>query len=374
MSDDVLSIAHRVWARPDNGPRGAQKAKQAEPSYVLVFDTETTIDHRQALTFGSWRYHRVHEAGIHCVDEGLFHADDLKETDPEGFDVLKRYAASHRAETERGRLLRLMDRSTFVEKVLFPVLEARGRVVGFNLAFDLSRLAIDVSEARGVNLGGHSFVLSKPKPGTRHTERKHRPRIVIKHRDAKGAFISLTTPMGAEGLLRNRGRFLDVRTLAFSLTGESYTLEGACQAFGVPGKADPGGHGQITSRYIDYCRQDVQATSVLYEVLMEEFNRHPIDLEPERAFSPASFSKAYLAAMGIRPLLDRLRSFPPEVLGYAMAAFFGGRAECRIRRVPVPVRLYDFTSMYPTVDGLMDLHRFQLAGQIVVEEIDPEEL
>lgn len=50
-----------------------------------------------------------------------------------------------------------------------------------------------------------------------------------------------------------------------------------------------------------------------------------------------------------------------------MAAFYGGRAECRIRRTPVPVVLVDFTSMYPTVDALMDLHRLQIASSIQVK-------
>ena len=67
-------------------------------------------------------------------------------------------------------------------------------------------------------------------------------------------------------------------------------------------------------------------------------------------------------------MLSRHPDFPREVLGYAMAAFYGGRAECRIRRVPVPVILVDFTSMYPTVDALMDLHRLQLAARIEVVE------
>lgn len=42
-------------------------------------------------------------------------------------------------------------------------------------------------------------------------------------------------------------------------------------------------------------------------------------------------------------------------IGHAMNAYFGGRAECRIRRVPVPVVYMDFQSMYPTVCALMNL-------------------
>ena len=375
MTDDVLPIAHRVWAEPvkDKKSRSQQRRKRPEPDYVLVFDTETTVDHRQSLTFGIWRYFRVEEDGIHCVDEGIFHADELGESDFEGLRLLTSYVSTNWAQTERDRAIRLMTRSQFVEKVLFRVIETDGRIVGFNLAFDLSRLAIEVTDARGVNHGGHSLVLSKPKEGTHHKERKHRPRIVIKHRDAKGSFISTTKPMGADEWSGDRGRFLDLRTLTFALTGEAYSLEGACRAHGVQGKLDPGAHGAISPEYIDYCRQDVAATASLYEALMAEFDLHPIDLEPERAYSPASLSKSYLSVMGIKPMLERQRHFPREILGYAMAAFFGGRAECRIRRVPMPVRLYDFTSMYPTVDALMDLHRFQL-GRIVFEEINPEEI
>ena len=40
-------------------------------------------------------------------------------------------------------------------------------------------------------------------------------------------------------------------------------------------------------------------------------------------------------------------------MGWAMSAFCGGSAECRIRKAPVPVRLVDFTSTYPTLLALM---------------------
>lgn len=40
-------------------------------------------------------------------------------------------------------------------------------------------------------------------------------------------------------------------------------------------------------------------------------------------------------------------------LGIAMQSYYGGRAECRIRRTPVPVIHTDFTSQYPTVNALL---------------------
>jgi hypothetical protein len=36
-----------------------------------------------------------------------------------------------------------------------------------------------------------------------------------------------------------------------------------------------------------------------------------------------------------------------------MQAYYGGRAECRIRRMPVPVIHTDFTSQYPTANALL---------------------
>ena len=48
-------------------------------------------------------------------------------------------------------------------------------------------------------------------------------------------------------------------------------------------------------------------------------------------------------------------------------AFFGGRTSAHIRKVPVPVVYVDFLSMYPTVNGLMDLRQFLIAREIQVK-------
>jgi hypothetical protein len=84
MSTDRLPVAHRVWAEPDgtrqkNFARSKskkastqQRARPAEPSTVLFFDMETTTDHLQSLTFGSWQYCRVADGGLVCIDEGIW--------------------------------------------------------------------------------------------------------------------------------------------------------------------------------------------------------------------------------------------------------------------------------------------------------------
>jgi hypothetical protein len=78
--------------------------------------------------------------------------------------------------------------------------------------------------------------------------------------------------------------------------------------------------------------------------------------------------KAYVRTTGIPPILQRQPDFPRDVLGYAMTAFYGGRAECHIRHVPVPIVYCDFLSMYPTVNALMGLWDFLTAERIEVRD------
>jgi hypothetical protein len=102
--------------------------------------------------------------------------------------------------------------------------------------------------------------------------------------------------------------------------------------------------------------------------LLEEYDKHDIELQETKAYSPASIGKAYLRRMGIKPILQRQPDFPKTHLGHAQSAFFGGRTSAHIRRVPVPVVYTDFRSMYPTVNSLMDLWRFVTAREIQVVE------
>ena len=92
-------------------------------------------------------------------------------------------------------------------------------------------------------------------------------------------------------------------------------------------------------------------------------------MQVTRAFSPASIGKAYLKAMGIHPILERQPDFDPKVLGWAMSAFYGGRAECRIRKVALPVIYLDFVSMYPTINALMATWELVIARRIAVDDV-----
>lgn len=187
------------------------------------------------------------------------------------------------------------------------------------------------------------------------------------------------------------GRFLDLKTLAFALTGEAHRLESACEALRVPYKKREIRHGIVTEENLAYNREDVDATWRLYLAAAGEWNRHPFtplpapqvppnsppealpDLDPDafiasRAFSPATIGKEYLRAMGILPRREQQPDFPKDVLGYAMVAYYGGRSEVHIRREIVPVTYLDVLSMYPTVCTLMGLWAFIIADRVEVEE------
>lgn len=374
---DRVPVAVRAHAIPDrptskppaDGKPRRPRAAPADATSLLVFDCETLTDATQALTFGCWRYYRQHPvAGWQCVQEGLFHADELGDTDPDGLAVLQHYAATHWSAAEgRRRRMKLLTRAEFVEDVLFTAAwRGRSRVVGFNLPFDLSRLAIGVADGRGRNRGGFSFILATGKAAKGYAERKHRPRVQIKHLNAHRAQISFAAALdGAAGW---SGEFLDLRTLTFALTARGHSLDSACAAFDVPGKTDPGEHGSITPDYIGYCRQDVAATAGLHHAATRVLADLGLPLTPTRAYSPASLAKATLAGLGVRPLLDRHPDTPPELLGIAMSAFYGGRAECRIRKTPVPVRLVDFTSTYPTLFSLLGLWQHVIADKLHADQ------
>jgi hypothetical protein len=346
MNQDVFFRAHTVTPEK-NRKNGLEPPKW--PGHVLLFDTETTTDTSQSLTFGAYRFCRATPDGAYvCLEEGLFHADDIAS---HSHKIMQEYVDRNAPETPKDGpdKLCLYSRSDFVEKVLWEAVQAGAMVVGFNLPFDLSRIAVDWSKARN---GGWSLVLSvRRSRKTRQMEpNPDRPRIRVTSKDSKSAFIALMRPRIAEEW--PSGRFLDLHTLASALHSESYSLDKACGLFGVRGKLKHEPTGKISSAEIDYCREDVRATTDLLNAMRREFDLHLIKLPPDRAYSPASIAKAYLDAMGVIPPKDKFKT-AHRVLGIAMQAYYGGRAECRIRHVQVPIVHTDFTSQYPSVNALL---------------------
>ena len=374
MSDthELFVRAHTVVSQ--KRPRPSQTLPKW-PRQVLVIDTETTIDAAQKLTFGAYRRLKLTTVGYQCVEEGLFYRDDL---DGAQIDDLRRYVADPanlpgievKLFPPKSRLP-LMNRSVFIEKVFWRSVRKGDMIVGFNLPFDLSRFAVKASPSDD---GGWSLMLSLRKNRTtgEMVPYPERPRIVIKSLDSKMAFIGLSSILHKDEWPRET-RFLDLRTLGRALRDRAHSLENACEAFRVQGKMKHKPTGRVSKTEISYCREDVRATSDLLNAMKREFDQHPINLRPDKAYSPASIAKSYLDEMQIGQPKTHAKVSDKE-LGIAMQAYYGGRAEVRIRKTHVPVVHTDFTSQYPTVNAHLGNWQALTAGNVHFEVCTDEVL
>jgi len=378
--EQYLEVAFRAWT--GGREKQSNRGKNYPVRRILVIDTETTTDTRQSLMFGFARLARInwHERndGTYSYQshetelEVCFHADSLEASDPDGYRLLKEYTESQH--------VTLVSRTVFMEEYIRRYCLVRqgsggkrygmATLAGFNLPFDLSRLAYRC----GVSRDGSSFSLTMF-PDWQGKENQFRPRLKIRHLDSKKSLMQWTGdqngdyPLDAEAADTRRWQMLDLRQLIWGMTNESTSLAFACRMFGLPdeySKTHAEEYGKITPAFIGYARQDVLATTELAVKVLAEYMRHPIDLQASKVFSAASIAKAYLRQMGITPMLDR-KGVPsdPAIMGRCVSTFYGGRAEAHIRNVVVPVTVCDFTSMYPTVNSLMKLWDHVTAAKIL---------
>jgi hypothetical protein len=339
------------------------------PKRVLIFDCETRVDVTQRLTFGAYRWCDLNEGRYRSHEEGLFFDEKVK-TGEKG--VLRRYVGEIRnfpVNDSRAfvpqQKLKLLTRETFVKQLIYKALRKGYMIVGFNLPFDISRVAKSAHRADG---GGWSFSFShRRNPKTKKREpNPWKPRIVVQQLSGRASFIYLSC-IYEEEEWKKQGRFLDLRTLGGALRDESFSLKTACKEFKSKRKPNYDPTGQVTFDEIDYCRGDVDATLGLLNAMKAEFDLHPTDLHPDKAYSTASLAKSYLEKMGIvRP--EKKFHVSSTHLGIAMQAYYGGRAECRIRRMAMPVVHTDFTSQYPTVNALLGNWELLTAKEASFEE------
>ena len=370
--------AHTVTEQAVQRRKGTRRRHRMIPTRILTVTCATSPDETERLTFGVYR---LLDNGI-LIDQGIFHADNLPKR---AQSVLSDYCSSlPESVTSSSGPTRILSRAEFLKEVFFPIaLEARGLTVGYNLPFELSRLAVGWGVARKPPYSqGFSLVLGEyiNKKDERVPDRLI-PRIAVKPIDSKRSLIGFTsawaksrltgrTPKGSRRRL-HRGFFLDARTLAYALTGEDLTLAEACWDFGLDWKASPM-PADVSPAGITQLRSRVAATETLAMRLVDEYSSHHLSLPPWEAYSAASIGKAYLREMGVhtpkvspRPGLGLSAD---DVQGIAATAYYGGRAECRVRRIPVPVCYCDFLSMYPTVASLMGIWRLLTANEVVVED------
>lgn len=176
---DCLPIAERAFAPPPP-KRGAEfsnkrrSGKPAPPSeWRLAFDCETTVDAAQRLRIGAYQFRK----GDELDEAGIFY--DPAIVSDEELSLLRRLCG------ECGHMLRTV--AEFADEVLFArAYDLRASIIGFNIGFDISRLAIKHSPARGKTMrGGFTFKL---------TRLRWRPAIQIRHLNARASLIQFTHP------------------------------------------------------------------------------------------------------------------------------------------------------------------------------------
>lgn len=351
-----------------------ERAFVYEPKDSLVFDTETTTDHRQSLRVGAYQ---LRTGGK--LKEGLFF--DKRNISRADLRTIRTYACAHG--------FRLLTVREFVDFIVYCEAYQTGMgIIGFNLPFDLSRIALESATARSLS---DAFTLKL-------SDHASNPRLQIKNISSKMALIKFvalgdggknSTKWRGNPKAPREGVFIDVKTVASALYGpKSFSLEQLCIFLDTKTKkvaSDEHG-GPITPEYLDYLRNDVQATWECHEKLKAAYRVHGLHQTPlQRVYSEASIGKAYFKEMGIRPWLEVQPDFPPPLIGKLMSGYFGGRAEVHIRREIVRVLYADFASMYPTICRLMGLwqhmtaqgdnfHDSTTATRALLAQVKPDDL
>ena len=249
--------------------RTTQKKRKAFPKpsqWAVVFDTETTDDHRQNLRIGTYRVFKglvLHESGIFYEPANLT-ADEIT--------LLQAHA--------RKRGLTPRTREEFVREILYRYgYDYGGQIIGFNLPFDLSRLATSISTSHGKDMrGGFSLKLMP---------QESRPHIVIRHLNSRAAFMRFATaPRKPDARSARKkgikteartGFFQDVKTLGAALLGGSQKFKLASLAKLLETehqKIEVEKHGgPLTPEYIDYAINDTLVTWECYCAVARSIHR-----------------------------------------------------------------------------------------------------
>lgn len=349
--------------------------------WVFVLDTETTLSIDQSLTVGAYAVYgisnndkliaaRLGTLSRDVLDmphaRGLFYnPSTVSEKD---IMVMSEYASKNN--------IPLHTKHEFVTKVFYPwVYTQQALCIGHNLAFDLSRVATNWTEARGFYKGGFSLRLCECKLSPGFNTCDFHPSMRTRALGGKKAVYGFTIPAtykdGKRIASSNNysGKFLDTAVLGRALlgTGKSSLLEMGKRFKADILKHEDVEHGNITPEYLAYNLNDVDATFALFKKERDLYKLHGRSKPIWKIFSEASLGKAYLNDMGVPKFMQQHKDFPKLALGYFMSTYYGGRSEIKLRREIGECAYVDFKSQYPTVNALQGLQELLLAETITIE-------
>jgi hypothetical protein len=337
---DPLPVVVRAYL-PSGRPRVAGVGDLEPSGWSVVFDCETTQDMFHSLRFGAYQVR--HDDLL--ADAGFFYEPETVGIDD--LEILREFAGDSGLE--------VLTTLEFVDEILLKyAYDLTGLCIGFNLPFDISRIAHGhVASSTG---DAFSFELSETRP---------KLRLRIEHRSASAADIRFVKS-GGRHATDHRGIFADVATLGRAMTGAPHSLKSLARVLGTAHRKSPAVHGTaLTPEYIAYCMNDVQVTWECYAKLRDRYDSYGLRGTPiTRIASEASIGKAALREMGIRPWREVQPDFPLGEIAKIMSTYYGGRTGVKLRGTVAEVRYCDFLSMYPTACANLGLWDFVIAQRI----------
>lgn len=195
--------------KPDESGPKQRKTLPRPSKWIVAFDTETSNDHAQYVRIGSYQVRK----GMALDRRGVFY--DAANLKPDDLSLLQAHV------TARG--LELITKEDFERYVLYRYgYERGGLILGFNLPFDLSRLATATPTSKSKEMrGGFSLDL---------VPEKWRPNILVRNLNSRAAFMRFAVhrgPVDARSMRKKfktqakTGYFQDVKTLGAALLGRS---------------------------------------------------------------------------------------------------------------------------------------------------------
>ena len=344
---DLYFRPHTVPVEPQKKYRSKRNATQ--PKNALIFRCATTNDERKDLLFGAYICAELEGSEYIAKEIGLF----SREGHPEDIRVLSRFV--------KGSAYELGNLEQFRRGVFLKYLKARALIVAYDAPREISRIAIKWNKSAKVRRGFSFYfrMFQDPKTG-RMRPSGYEPGISIESLDAAKAiyrpikyrFHDMDAEQEEDDKKFSNVHILDLKTLTSVLTGEVYSFQSACDIFGAPTSRQRKPEPRVTKPAIERLLRDVTAELELLNRLTQEFDQHPVDVLPEHCYSPATLAKSYLSKMGIKPPQEKFK-VPGRINGIAAQAGAGGRAECTIRRTPVPVTYVDFHAQFASVSKLL---------------------
>jgi hypothetical protein len=355
---DLYFRAHTIPVIAQKEYRTKRRASQ--PKDALVFRCATMGDEKKDLLFGAYICAELEDAEYVAKEIGLFY----REGHPEEFRALTRFVKDSAYE--------LGSVEDFRRNVFLKYLKARALIVAHDAPREISRIAIKWNKSAKTRRGfSFYFRMFRDKKTCKMRPSGYEPGISVESLDAAKAiyrpikykFYDRDAEREEEDKKFSNVHILDLKTLTSVLTGEVYSFPTVCDIFGAPASRQRKSESRVTKPAIVRLLRDVTAELELLNRLNREFAQHPVDLPPDRCYSPATLAKSYLFAMGIKPPQGKFK-IPDRINGIAAQASAGGRAECMIRLTPVPVTYVDLHAQFPAVSKLLDCREISCAESL----------